>query len=230
MKYRYETHLHTAPVSACARASVEESIRAYRELGYTGVFITNHFIGANIAREVRELPYAEQLEYYYSAYLEGKRVGDELGVDVFFGIEISYKGTDFLVYGLDIDWYRAHPEITEMPKKEEIRLMRDAGALVIQAHPFREASYIDHIRLFPRDVHGTEVINSCRTPEENAMAKLYSEHYGLIPFAGTDNHTGADRTTFAGMESDVRITDESDFVRRVKNGEMKVFSIRNELP
>ena len=30
--YRYETHLHTSPVSACARASVYDSLVAYKEL------------------------------------------------------------------------------------------------------------------------------------------------------------------------------------------------------
>ena len=42
--YRYETHLHTAPVSKCAHASVRENLEFYKSLGYAGVFITNHFI------------------------------------------------------------------------------------------------------------------------------------------------------------------------------------------
>ena len=228
MKHRYETHLHTSPVSACARASVEDSVRAYKALGYTGVFITNHFLDGNIAFEIRGHSYAEMLDYYYRDYLDAKRVGDEIGIDVFFGVELSYKGTDFLIYGLDIDWYHAHPEIMEMSKKEELRFMAQEGALVIQAHPFREARYIDHIRLFPREVHGTEIVNASRTSDENAMAKLYCEHYGLIPFAGTDNHAGADRTTFAGMECDVRIEDEREFVRRVLTGDMQVFTLNTE--
>ena len=228
MKYKYETHLHTSPVSACARASVEESVRAYKELGYAGVFITNHFVDGNIAFEIRGHSYEEMLHFYYKDYLDAKAVGEEIGIDVFFGVELAYAGTDFLVYGLNMDWYLAHPEIQGMSKKEELNLMRDAGALVIQAHPFREARYIDHIRLYPRDVHGTEIINASRTPEENAMAKLYCEHYGLIPFAGTDNHTGAARTTFAGMECDERITDEWDFVRRVLDGQMQIFSINTQ--
>ena len=223
MKYRYETHLHTSPVSACSRSSVEESVRAYKELGYAGLFITNHFIGGNIAKEVRGQSYVEQLEFYYGAYVEGKRIGDEIGIDVFFAIETSYKGTDFLVYGLDIDWYRAHPEIMEMTKKEQLAFMKAEGALLIQAHPFREASYIDHIRLYPRDVEGVEIINSSRAPEENEMARMYAEHYGLIPFAGSDNHKGPDHKVFAGMESDTPIKDVADFVRQVRDGEMQVF-------
>ena len=46
--YRYETHLHTSPVSKCARASVRESVEFYKSIGYDGIFITNHFIDGNI--------------------------------------------------------------------------------------------------------------------------------------------------------------------------------------
>ena len=31
--YKYETHLHTAPVSRCARAGVRETLEFYKELG-----------------------------------------------------------------------------------------------------------------------------------------------------------------------------------------------------
>ena len=62
--YLYETHLHTAPVSRCARASVRESLEFYKELGYEGVFITNHFIDGNIGCD-RNLPYEERIEFYF---------------------------------------------------------------------------------------------------------------------------------------------------------------------
>lgn len=45
--YRYETHFHTNPVSKCAGATVEDSLRFYKSIGYDGVFITNHFIDGN---------------------------------------------------------------------------------------------------------------------------------------------------------------------------------------
>ena len=41
--YKYETHLHTSPVSVCARVEVRETLEFYKSLGYDGVFITNHF-------------------------------------------------------------------------------------------------------------------------------------------------------------------------------------------
>ena len=65
------------------------------------------------------------------------KVGEQIGIKVFCGVELSYKGTDFLVYGLDKSWYLAHPEIMDMKKSDELKFMMESGALVIQAHPFR---------------------------------------------------------------------------------------------
>lgn len=223
MKYKYETHLHTSPVSACASADVDETVRAYHEMGYAGIFITNHYLDGNIAYEVRALPFDEQLDFYYRAYTRAKRLGDELGIDVFFATEIAYSGTDFLIYGLDVDWYRAHPEILTERKSAVLAMMREAGALIIQAHPFREASYIDHIRLFPRLVDGVEIHNGCRTDFENRMAAVYCREYGLIPFAGSDNHVGGRFARYAGIETPRRITDEQDFIRMVRSGEATLF-------
>ncbi len=220
--YLYETHLHTYPVSRCARAEVREVVEFYKSLGYAGIFITNHFIDGNVNIE-KEVSYEERIRFFFSDYNEGYRLGKELGISVFCGIETSYRGTDFLVYGLDEDWFLAHPEIEGMSKKEQLTLMAEHNALIIQAHPFREASYIDHIRLFPRHVHGIEVYNACRTELENKMAEIYAENYGLIPFAGSDNHKGAQQTKLGGMRSDTPIIDERDFVFRVKSGDVTPF-------
>lgn len=221
--YRYETHLHTFPVSQCAKADAIESLEIYKEMGYDGVFITNHFLDGNINFEIRDKSYEEQIEFYFSDYEKAKAVEKEIGIKVFCGVELTYKGTDFLVYGLDKEWFLAHPEIMDMKKSEELPFLMEAGALVIQAHPYREAGYIDHIRLFPRCVHGVEVINASRKDEENEMAAIFAKHYGLLEFAGSDNHAGAAKKHFAGMESDTPIVDELDFVKRVKAGEMRTF-------
>ena len=222
MLYHYETHLHTSPVSACAAVDVENSLLYYKSLNYDGVFITNHFLDGNLNYD-KSRPYEEQIEFYFSDYEKGLALSKKIGIRVFSGIEISYGGTDFLIYGLDKAWYLAHPEIMQMKKSEELPFFQEHNALVIQAHPFREASYIDHIRLYPRYVHGVEIINASRIDFENHMAELYAKEYGLIPFAGSDNHSGKNQRKLAGMCSDRPIKDEADFVERVKNGEMQVF-------
>ena len=171
--YKYETHSHTWPVSICARVSVEESLAFYKEMGYDGVFITNHFLDGNINID-KSLPYEAQIAFYFSDYEEGLRIGEKLGLKVFFGAELSYGGTDFLVYGLDKAWFLAHPEIMEMKKSRELEFFMESGALVIQAHPFREAAYIDHIRLFPRQIHGVETVNTSQPEEVNQLAEIYA--------------------------------------------------------
>lgn len=221
--FLYETHLHTSPVSICASESVSDNLNFYKRLGYKGVFITNHFIDGNINIK-KDRPYEERINFFFSDYEEAVCLGREIGIDVFCGIEMSYKGTDFLVYGLDKAWFLAHPEIDDMKKTDELTLMAEAGALIIQAHPFREASYINHIRLFPRHVHGIEVYNACRTDFENRMAKEYADNYFLIHFAGTDNHIGQRQKRLGGVKTETPVKDEFDFVMRVKNGEALPFS------
>ena len=109
--YLYETHLHTYPVSKCARATVRETLEWYKDKQYAGVFITNHYIDGNINID-RELPYQERIRFYFSDYEEAVLVGKELGLPVFCGVEMSYKGTDFLVYGLDQEWRFIMPVAT----------------------------------------------------------------------------------------------------------------------
>ena len=219
----YETHLHTHPVSKCACADVSEVVNFYKDLGYTGIFLTNHFLDGNINID-RELPYEEKINFYFSDCEEAKRIGDELGIDVFYGVESSYGGTDFLIYGFDKEWYLAHPEIMTMPRRRDLLdFLSEQGGLVIQAHPYRLASSIECIRLFPENVHGAEIYNAGRDELENKMAEAYAEAYGLIRFAGSDNHTASVRKRLGGMCSDTPVTSEADFVARVKSGEIRPF-------
>lgn len=225
--YKYETHLHSFPVSACARAEIDEILAFYKQMGYDGIFLTNHFLDGNVNVD-RSKSYEEQLEFYFSDYEKAVELGKEMGIKVFCGVELSYGGTDFLVYGLDKEWFLAHPEIMEMKKSEELTFMMESGALVIQAHPYREASYIDHIRLFPRNVHGVEVINACRSDDENKMAKIYAEHYGLIEFAGSDNHSASKQKKLAGVCCEEPICSVEDFISRVKANKTEIFTLTNE--
>lgn len=220
--YKYETHLHTYPVSKCASASVRESLEYYKGLGYDGVFLTNHFIDGYI-NVSEDLSFKERLDFYFSDYEDALVIGKELGLKVFLGIETSYMGVDFLIYGLDKSWYYAHPEIMDMKKKDQLTYFMNEGALVIHAHPFRLDAHNDYIRLMPNRVHGVEIINTSRSDDVNKMAELYAKHYGLIEFAGSDNHAASKLRRLAGMCSERKIKDENDFVNAVKNGEMKIF-------
>ena len=113
----------------------------------------------------------------------------------------------------------------DMKKSEELPFLASHGALVIQAHPYRQDKHIDHIRLFPHCIEGVETINACRTELENRMADIFADAYGFVKTAGTDNHICSRITHLAGMESETPLVDEADFIRRVRNSEMKLFTL-----
>ena len=234
--FKYETHCHTSPASACAKASVSDTVQFYKCIGYDGIFITNHFLDGNINKEISELPsYSQKIERYFEDYEYGVKEGKRLGIDVFCGVELSYKGTDFLIYGLEKEWYLAHPEILDMKKSEELMFLMREGALVIQAHPFRERHYIDHVRLFPKCVHGVEIYNSSDPESANRMAKQYAAAYDLLTTAGSDNHWGRDvfntlkaknlKPEISGLMTNERIKNEKHFVNLVKSKKFEIFHI-----
>lgn len=224
--YLYETHLHTAPVSRCAKASVEDTLTFYRDMGYDGVFLTNHFIDGNI-NIAHDVPFKDKLDFYFSDYHKGVEFGKTIGLKVFLGVEMSYKGTDFLIYGLDEAFYYAHPEIEAMNVREKLHLYRSNGAIAVQAHPFREDFYIDHIRLYPRDIDGVEVVNAGRTELENKMASVYREQYGFRALAGTDNHRGKENPKLAGIATQKPINTVNDFLNMFEAESYELFEVSN---
>lgn len=219
--YKYETHCHTKKVSKCSHIEAADLVEFYKSCGFSGIFITDHFFNGNTTVD-RNQPWNKMVEDFCKGYDEALKKGKEIGIDVFFGFEYSYHGTDVLVYGLDKEWLLSHPDVMSLGTTEFCDFARSEGALLIHAHPFREASYIDMIRLFPRNVDGVEIYNACRTDFENARAKEYADNYGLLYSAGTDNHVGL-RESLGGMEFDGKILSIPDFVSKMKNGRGKVF-------
>lgn len=207
MGYKYEMHLHTCEVSCCASATAEEQVEFYHKLGYAGICVTNHFINGT-THVPKNIPWADQVAGYYHAYELAAEAAKGTGMDVFFAWEYSIGGgADFLVYGLGTDWLLENEDAMKLSPKAYMQKVREDGAIVVHAHPFREAGYIDMIRLMPRDVDGVEIYNAWRTDFENAMAKQYAQNYGLWASAGSDNHSAGKIRRLAGIEASRRYTD-----------------------
>ena len=222
-EYLYETHAHTEEASKCASIPAKEMIRFYRDRGVAGVCITDHFFNGNTSVPAN-LPWAERVDRLYRGYANAAEEGAKVGVDVFFGWEYSLAGTDFLTYGLDKAWLLRHPEVMEMHVNDYCTLVRSEGGLIIHAHPFREAWYIDMIRLLPRVVDGVEVINASRTDFENARAEEYAANYGLLRTGGSDNHTGP-QPRLAGIGVDRKLADIQDMISTIRSGQARVVSM-----
>ncbi len=221
--YLYETHLHTSDMSICGRVSAKEQVQLYHALGYTGICVTDHFFTNSSCRAPKELSWEARCRSFYTSYETAKEEGDRIGLQVFFGFEHSYHGNDFLVYGLGLDWLIAHPDIDKLPLLDFLRLIRAEGGVVIHAHPYRRAAYIDMIRLVPDDVDGVEVINACRSDFDNDLAAAYATAYGLVPSAGSDNHRGM-QDRFAGILSPRPLTDATDMAQAILKRDIEVFS------
>lgn len=223
MTYRYETHLHTALASACSCFQPQEIVDKYLRLGYSGVFVTDHFLNGNTTVP-RELAWEERIARFCDGFRAVCACAEGTGLDVLFGWEYSYKGTDFLVYGLEEDWLLRHPEIMDMRVSRFCPFVRKEGGLVVQAHPYREADYIDHIRLFPSHVDGMETVNACRSERCNRLADVLADEYALCRTAGSDIH-GAYQRALAGMQFQTRLRSGKDFAERVKRGEGELFTL-----
>lgn len=230
MKYfKYETHLHTAETSACARASAEDQVDYYAEMGYAGIIVTDHFLNGNTTVPREGLSWKEKIEKFCEGYVNALREGKKVGLDVFFGWEASYGGTDFLTYGLSPKWLLENEKIMDMPYWDYLDYVRDAGGLIVHAHPFREAAYIKGgIKLKPRDVDAVEIINANRPDFENRMAKEYAKNYGISPFAGSDNHIAFGQKKLAGIKTKEKLQSIIDFVDIIQSGEYKIFFEENK--
>ncbi len=224
MLYKYETHSHTSETSKCSHIDGASLARFYKSLGYTGVFITDHFYNGNTAVP-RTLSWDEWVETFMLGYRNAKAEGDKIGLDVFFGFEYSIKGNDFLIYGLDEEWLHENSDQLSLKLRDYLDLVHESGGMVVHAHPFREADYIDHIRLLPRHVDAVEINNTSMPPEYNRRAEWYAREYDLKTTAGSDNHVGM-RQRLGGVYSKERLTSVSDYIRLIMDGGAELFEDR----
>lgn len=216
-KFLYETHCHTKPASLCAGSTGEEMARYYKSLGYDGIMITDHFFNGNTGID-RNLSWEEKVEQFCAGYEQAKKCGDEIGLSVFFGFEYNRGGAEFLIYGLDKQWLLQHTEIMEMRICNLYKLVCESGGAMIQAHPFRQASYLEKIAIYPEHCDGIEAINTANSYFCNRNAVWYSKTFELYATCGSDNH-GVSRENLGGVYTSRKLETVADWVSIIKNKE-----------
>lgn len=172
--------------SACSKTPAVSYVDYMKGLGYSGVIVTDHFFNGNSAVP-RELPWKERIEWYCSGYEHLREAaGDEL--TVLFGVEYCFRGDEFMIYGIDKEWLLDNPDIMEKDRHEVYRAVHDAGAIMIQAHPYRERDYLSAIHLTPGASDGVEVYNASNPDWQNALGYQYAIENNLRMAAGSDIH------------------------------------------
>ena len=217
MPFLYETHMHTCLASACGTSTGKEHARYYKEIGYTGIIMTDHFFRGNTAVP-KDLPWEERIDLYWRGYEDAKEEGDRIGLDVFFGIEENHAGDEYLIYGLTKEFMKAHPEMEHWTRRQQLDEVHKAGGCVIQAHPFRMRNYMDRIRLGLHFCDGIEVANAGNEQMDDARAIRYGREFGLVMTAGSDNHKSPAKETY-GVELPRRLTCIQDYVQMILNHE-----------
>ena len=227
MKYRYDLHVHTKESSACAHNTAAEMADMYKNEGYTGIVITDHFYHGNTCVD-RQLPWEDWVKTYSLAYENAKNRGDEIGLDVFFGFEYSYAGTDFIILGLDSEWLIDHPEIRKMPLHDFLNLVHEHNGFVIHAHPYLIAPWAPVIRLMPDLEDAVEVINAPKGDFINARAEEYARAYNKIRTGGSDSHAVA-WPKMSGIDANHRLQSVRDLIETLQYGGYEVFSYERKV-
>lgn len=237
MEFKYETHLHTSESSACGSSSGKEYIKTYHDAGYNGIFVTDHFFGGNTAAP-REGDWENRINHYCLGYetalkaakefnKEYNTTGTEKEFKVFFGIEQTFDGDDYLIYGITKEWLIAHPEIEHMRHAELFEAVNSVNGLLIQAHPFRFRHYQKDMHQHPREVHGIEIYNGGNQDIENKMAELFAQALDCPTTSGSDIHNiskviNKEGLPIGGMIFDSPLNSVADYIERVKGKQYKL--------
>lgn len=214
-----EMHLHTSNASACASVSAGDMARMYKTAGYDGVIVTDHFLTGNTCVN-RELPWVEQVDAFFKGFEEAYEVGKEIGLRVFEGLEYSDHGTDFIVLGLSREWIKSNQRMIYMQPEVFLPLFKEAGAFIIQAHPYREAHYVREVRQYPDLVDAIEVVNlgnSDNTWNEKAFELATNRQMPMT--AGSDCHHFGNCFFGAGIRLDHEPKDLNEVCDIIKSRE-----------
>ena len=178
---KIELHAHTSEVSPCGTVPAKEVIELYKEKGFDGVVISDHFRASFFKKETDK----ENV----NAFL--KETGDEIGVKVYLGAEIkldNHPANEYLVYGIDEKFLFENARIFELPLEDVRKIVNDYGAVIIQAHPYRNGACEPM-----SEVDGYEVFNGhfCHHNFNQRAYELALET-GKIQTSGSDTHWHCD--------------------------------------
>jgi hypothetical protein len=168
-----------------------ELIRLYAKKGYNGIVSSDHF-NLDFFEHFPNMSWADQIEQYMLGFYSASILGKRYGLDVFFGIEFRETSSinDFIVLGLDKDFLLKHEEMYRYSLEKAVGCFHAAGALVIQAHPYRPGV---NTLANPALLDGIEVYNgNSQWKYDTESAYKTAKLYNLIGLSGSDTHLSED--------------------------------------
>lgn len=218
-EYKYELHCHTSDVSFCAHSSAKEAVKFYKDRGYDGIVITDHYSPQTFLFHKALMPHK-----YTDSYIKGyKRAKEYAGDDftVLLGCEVRFFFTidDFLIYGIDEDFLKNSGNLMWKYLRRLHKLCTEKGLILLEAHPFRELRF----RHNPSLLHGCEVFNGKDAGKKaNPKAEKWAEKHGFnILTSGGDFHDKND-TVPGGIITDEPIKTNEDLLRILRSGKYRL--------
>lgn len=217
--YRYELHSHTSECDRDAHLSARELVHLYKDAGYDGMVITDHYIERFYTlwfpEDVADLTHAQQVHRWLKGFRTAREEGEKIGFTVLPGAEVRFDGkpNDYLIYGLHEDFFYNVPRLNELGSLEALLALLPETVCVVQAHPFRN----DMTVADPRNLFGLEVFNGGTEAFRNRLARIYAEHYGMPMTSGSDVHE-LERLAKGGIQTEVKIQTPEDLVAVLRSG------------
>jgi len=213
--YKFEPHVHTAESSGCSAMPAKQLVRSYHAAGFDGVAITDHIHDYMLSCFKGKWDLC--IDYFLKGYKKAKKHGRKLGINIILGAELRFDrhSSDYLVYGMDEDFLRAHPFINRLTPREFFK-RHGNDLLIIQAHPFRNGDMLSD----PSCIHGLEVFNgNPNHSNRNGMAKaFYKAHPKLLPFSASDAHD-VENVGMGWLELEQSVADSHQFQDLVRRQE-----------
>lgn len=216
--YKYELHCHTGDVSRCGRVPADEIVRLYKEKGYSGIVITDHYSPMTFPLKNQFSP-EKAMDLYLSGYKKAQKAAGE-GFTVLLGMELRFYCTvnDYLLYGVTEEFLRSCGNLLGLYPEKASRLAHENGMIFFQAHPYR--AFIT--RANPALLDGTEAYNSKDTPQNMARVCEWAAKNELkYMISGSDFHT-VKQLARGGIATEKPILSNDDLLTVIKSGEYKL--------
>ena len=217
--YKYELHAHTSECDIYAHLSARELVHLYKNAGYDGMVITDHYIEYFYTHwfpdEMEGLTHEQQVMRWLKGFRTAKEEGDKIGFVVLPGAEVRFNGypNDYLIYGLQENFFYTVPRLNELQDIYELLALLPSDVCVVQAHPFRDEMVVTT----PKGLFGLEVYNAGTEKFRNEIARQFACHYKLAMTSGSDIHT-MDRLAKGGIMTTVKIETPEDLIAVLRNG------------
>ena len=218
-EYKYELHCHTGDVSLCAASSAAEAVKFYKDRGYDGVVITDHYSPQTFLFHRALMPH-RYIDRYLEGYRRAKAAAGE-NFTVLWAVEVRFFFTidDFLIYGADEDFLRKSGNLMTKYLRRLKRLCDENDLILLEAHPFRKMRF----RHNPKLLHGCEVYNGKdKYTDANRKAKAWAEKngFGIVTSGGDFHHK--DKTNPGGIITNEPINTMADLMRILRSGEYRL--------